>query len=129
MAEHADAAYVVVYHPEIDAIHRELATLVERLAVAKDGDFATLYASLISHTESHFSHEEHLIRESAFPHHAEHIAEHRQMLHEMKQFQRRIDTGRLPLARAYIRQRLPERLNLHITRMDSLLAAYLRSSG
>jgi len=117
---------VSVYHAEIDKLHQELAELVEQLATTPDKEFDELYAELISHTESHFSHEEHLIKESAFPHHAEHLAEHRQMLQEMKQFQQRIARGLLPLARAYVEQRLPERFNLHITRMDSLLAAYLR---
>jgi hypothetical protein len=45
------------------------------------------------------------------------------MLAEMQQFARRPQ----PLARAYIIERLPERFALHISRMDSLLAAYLRT--
>jgi len=121
-----DTLCIPVYHTEIDKIHQELADLVLRLAQASDREFAVLYATLIRHTESHFSHEEQLIRDSAFPHHAEHLAEHRQMLQEMKQFQQSSMRGLLPLARAYVEQRLPERFNLHITRMDSLLAAYLR---
>lgn len=124
-----DTLSIPVYHTDIDKIHQELAELVLSLEKAPDREFVDLYATLIRHTESHFFHEEQLIRESAFPHHAEHLAEHRQMLHEMKQFQQRIERGLLPLARAYVEQRLLERFNLHITRMDSLLAAYLRRAN
>lgn len=126
MPEVTETLCVSVYHAEIDKIHQELAELVDQLATAPDKEFAELYSNLVTHTEAHFGHEELLIKESAFPHHAEHLTEHRQMLQEMKQFQQRISRGRLPLARAYVEQRLPERFNLHITRMDSLLAAYLR---
>jgi len=116
---------VIVGHDEIDRVHREFSDLTAQLTTAHDKEFDALYTLLITHTESHFLYEENLIRESAFPHHAEHFAEHRQMLQEMKQFHQRIARGRLALARAYVEQRLPERFNLHITRMDSLLAAYL----
>jgi hemerythrin len=123
MSEISETLCVAVHHPEIDAIHAELAELAATLSDADDTAFASFYPSLISHTEAHFAHEERLMRESAFPHAAEHLVEHRQMLQEMKQFQLR----RISISRAYIEQRLPERLNLHIIRMDSLLAAWLRS--
>lgn len=66
--------------------------------------------------------EEELIASSGFPHGAEHRSEHKQMLAEMRRFSQRHPV----MARAYVQDRLPERLNLHITRMDSLLAAFLR---
>lgn len=116
-----EALQVRVHHPEIDAIHAELAELAAVLANADAGAYAGLFAQLISHTEAHFAHEERLMRESGFPHVAEHLAEHRQMLQEMRLFQ----TRRPSISRAYVAQRLPERFNLHITRMDSLLVAWL----
>lgn len=125
--QYRDAVCVLVNHGDIDKFHLELAEMMDGLAAAPDQKFTELYTELLCHTESHFSHEEQLISESAFPHRAEHLAEHRQMLQEMRQFQQRMIKGRLPLARAYITQRLPERFNLHITRMDSQLAAYLSS--
>lgn len=119
---------VSVSYEEIDAIHQELAGLVRQICGAGDAEFGPLYASILSHTEAHFAHEERLIEQSGFPHAAEHVTEHRQILQEMRQFQRRIVPGRLPLVRAYVKQRLPERLNLHITRMDSLLASFLNNA-
>lgn len=115
---------ISVGNEEIDSIHQELTTLAESLADAPDSEFKPLFQQLIEHTTTHFSHEEELMRESGFIHSAEHIGEHRQMLGEMTQFAKR----RLPIARSYVRQRLPERFALHITRMDSLLAAHLCSA-
>lgn len=114
---------ISVGNEEIDSIHQKLAKLVEQLANAPDIEFPNLFQQLIKHTEAHFSYEEELMRESGFIHVSEHVGEHRQMLGEMKQFAKR----RLPIARSYVRQRLSERFALHITRMDSLLAAYIRS--
>lgn len=114
--------YVDVHHTEIDAIHAELAELVTALTASSDASYVELYAKLVEHTESHFAEEEVMMRESGFIHAAEHLTEHRQMLAEMRQFQKR----RLPISRAYVRERLPERLQLHITRMDSLLAGWLK---
>lgn len=117
---------IKVHHREIDAIHEQLAELVKKLATAPDGNFTSLFTTLIEHTESHFSREEQMMQECGFPHSAEHLAEHRQILQEMRLFQRRITPVRMALVRAYVKQRLPERLDLHISRMDSLLAAYLQ---
>ena len=125
MSEDHSLICVAVLHDEIDVIHEELDSLVSALGRSSDNEFSSHYLSLIAHTEAHFSHEERLMQESGFPHAAEHLAEHRQMLQELKQFQKR----RLVLARAYISQRLPERFKLHIIRMDSLLAAYLRATA
>ena len=117
------ALSISVAHAEIDAIHEELAVLAEKAAIASDSVFPQLFTMLLEHTAAHFAHEEQLMQESGFLHAAEHLAEHKQMLREMQQFGKRA----LPFARAYVRQRLPERFALHITRMDSLLAAFLRS--
>jgi hemerythrin-like metal-binding protein len=107
---------------EIDAVHSELARLVQHLAIATGADFSSLFNELLRHTDAHFAAEERVMDECGFPHSAEHLSEHRQMMQEMRRFAK----GRPAIARAYIRERLPERFNLHITRMDSLLAAYLR---
>lgn len=112
---------ISVGHAEIDTIHRELAELTERLAVAPDAEFVPQYEQLIEHTRQHFEHEEKMMSECGFVHAKEHVGEHLQMLNEMKQFGKRPR----PMTRAYVRDRLPERFALHINRMDSLLAAFI----
>lgn len=112
---------IQVHHKEMDTIHGELAELVEQLANIGEAEFGKQFSELLDHTEAHFSQEERWMQETAYPHISEHRDEHRQVLQEMKQFSKR----RLPIARAYVRDRLPERFALHITRVDSMLAAYL----
>jgi hemerythrin len=124
MPNKAETLCITLQHPEIDKLHAEMLELVSTLSQANADAYQGLYTQLIKHTEQHFSYEERLMQEGAYPHTAEHLLEHRQMLSEMKRFQQR----NRALARAYIAQRLPERLNLHINRLDSQLAAWLHSS-
>jgi hemerythrin-like metal-binding protein len=120
---YSDTPFILpVGNAEIDAVHEELAELTQRLANAGDEVFSDYFEQLLSHTEEHFLLEERLMARSGFPHASEHSAEHRKMLAKMHLFSQR----RPLIARAYVRDRLPERLNLHITRLDSQLAAYLR---
>lgn len=114
---------VSVQHREIDAVHAELAVVVDELANASDAEFRSLFTVLIAHTADHFALEERLMQVHAFPHAGEHLTEHNQILNEMKLFGRRP----LMMVRAYVGHRLAERFNLHITRMDSLFAHYLNS--
>lgn len=107
---------------EIDILHEEMTNLAVALRMAPDSDFSALFAKFLAHAEMHFETEEKMMRESGFVHASEHVAEHRQMLQEMRQFQQR----RISFVRGYVEQRLPERLNLHIIRLDSLLAAWLK---
>lgn len=122
MPDATTAIAVAVGNDEIDAVHSELSRLVQHLAIASGANFSSLFNELLRHTDAHFAAEERMMDKCGFPHGAEHLSEHRQMMQEMRRFA----NGRPAIARAYISERLPERFNLHITRMDSLLAAYLR---
>lgn len=62
-----------------------------------------------------------------FPAMAEHEGEHFRVLGDMLQFNRAIQRGRLIMARAYVRDSLPEWFRLHLTSMDAALAKQLRS--
>ncbi len=118
---------ISVGHNEMDAIHQELLVLLG--SAASCGDHPTLSAkldALISHTRSHFEIEEQWMVESAFPLIAEHRAEHRQMLGELEMMRRRLRPATIPLARSFLAERLPDWLNQHLQRMDSLLAAHLK---
>lgn len=123
MGKTGKALGIDVHYPEIDEIHAELATLVVTLAESSDATFVSNFARLVTHTETHFAYEEKLMRDSGFPHTSEHFSGHYQMLNEMKLFMCR----KTALSRAYVLNRLPERFKLHIIRMDSLLAAWLRN--
>jgi len=117
----SESSHLILQHPEIDLLHGQMMELVKALARSDLDTYFALYRELIAHTEEHFAYEEALMLGRDYPHAAEHLAEHRQILGELKRFQHR----KTSLSRAYIAQRLPERLALHINRLDSQLVAWL----
>ena len=66
------------------------------------------------------------MQQSGFPATAEHKGEHHRVLGELSQFTRQLEKGRSMMARAYVKERLPGWFTLHITTMDSALAAHLK---
>lgn len=122
MSEITDKLSVVeVNHSLLDDAHRYLAKFALQLGSISDNEFPARFLSLLGQMENHFADEEQLMERCQFRHSVEHKEEHRMILQEMRQLIQR----RQPFARAYIRERLPERLNLHISRMDSMLASAL----
>jgi len=111
--------------PEMDATHREFATLAQELTRAGSEDFPLLFDVLIDHTRRHFDNESRLMRSSRFPAIAEHESEHQRVLGDLTRLRTGIDEGRVAFARAYVREGLPEWFNLHLATMDTALAACL----
>lgn len=118
----------LVGYPAIDDDHREFIELLNQLHAADNREFAGLFRQLQQHTEQHFERENRLMNESAFPALAEHQGEHQRVLAEFKQFQSRIDKGLIGFGRAFAQERLPQWFALHITTMDSALAAHLNAA-
>jgi hemerythrin-like metal-binding protein len=111
----------------MDTTHREFLDLAARLARADDAAFPALFKELLEHTRLHFAQEGRLMRACAFPATGEHEGEHARVLGELLRFRRAVARGRIALARAYVRQGLPEWFSLHLATMDSALAAYYRA--
>lgn len=120
-----DAAGFQLHLEELDATHREFAQLVNALAEASGSGFVELFTQLYDHSQAHFAREKALMEASAFPSLAEHDAEHQRILGEMKQYQRKVNKGAISFARAYVKDRLPEWFQLHLTTMDSALVYHL----
>lgn len=112
--------------PEMDETHREFLGLLNLLAEAKGHDFEKLFLRLFEHTEQHFAREQELMEESGFPAIAEHLDEHKRILGELNQYRRKVTKGATGFARAYVKDRLPEWFRLHLSTMDSALAAHLK---
>jgi len=126
MTESVDTLPIArINHPQLDATHRHLAEFALQLNSATEEEFPARFLSLLGQLEEHFAHEEYLMELNGFRHAAEHKEDHRQLLREVRQLIQR----RQPFARAYVKERLPERLNLHITRMDSMLAFALNQAN
>jgi hemerythrin len=114
---------------EMDSKHREFCALVDALGQAGDADFPVLFQQLVDHTRLHFAEEGRLMRLSKFPALGEHEGEHTRILGDLLQFNRNVRLGRLlPLARAYVREGLPEWFGLHLATMDRALAAHFSRS-
>lgn len=110
----------------MDNMHLEFAQLVNTLADANGSAFVELFGKLCDHCKAHFDREKALMQESSYPSLAEHDSEHQRILGELKQYQRKVTKGAISFARAYVKDRLPEWFQLHLTSMDSALALHLQ---
>ncbi len=121
---------ITVGHAPMDTIHNELLALLAAAEQCRDhASLAIQFDTIIQHTKYHFETEEQWMEQSAFPHIAEHRTEHRQLLAELAMMRRRLRPVTLPLVRSFISERLPDWLELHLQRMDSLLAAHLKQNN
>jgi len=87
-----------------------------------------LFQQLYEHTEQHFDQENQLMKQFAYPGEIEHKGEHQRVLGEFKQFKTRVDKGMIAFGRSFVRERLPQWFGLHVTTMDSALAAHIKIS-
>lgn len=110
-------------------MHLEFAQLVNALADANGSAFVELFTKLFEHSQAHFAREKELMESSQYASLAEHDSEHQRILGEMKQYKRKVDKGAISFARAYVKDRLPEWFQLHLTTMDSALAFHLNQQS
>jgi hemerythrin len=103
----------VGYDP-IDNDHDEFISLLNQLDSAGNADFSALFQQLYEHTEQHFDRENRLMKQFGFPAEIEH-----------KEFKTRVDKGMIAFGRSFVRDRLPQWFGLHVTTMDSALAAHI----
>ena len=110
----------------IDNDHDEFISLLNALDSAANADFPALFQHLYEHTEQHFDRENQLMKQCRCPSEKDHQGEHQRVLGEFKQFKTRIDKGMIAFGRSFVRERLPQWFGLHVTTMDSALAAYIK---
>ncbi|MFZ2170669.1 MAG: hemerythrin domain-containing protein [Methylococcaceae bacterium] len=110
----------------IDNDHEEFISLLNELDSASNADFPVLFQHLYEHTEVHFDRENQLMKQFAFPAETEHKGEHQRVLGEFRQFKTRVDKGMIAFGRSFVRERLPDWFRLHVTTMDSALAAHIK---
>ncbi|MDY0050520.1 MAG: hemerythrin family protein [Halothiobacillaceae bacterium] len=131
----ADPRYTLG-HATIDRTHAEFIELVKRTIEADGTAFPALFDALYAHTREHFAAEEALMVKNAAPATQEHCTEHgriladmrrfnERILADMRRFNERILAGRPMMARAWLRDTLPDWFALHTTTLDSVLAAHL----
>ena len=112
--------------PEMDATHREFATLLARAQSAPDADLPERLDDLLTHTRAHFARESDMMAACGLGSRAEHEADHRRVLGELEQMRERAAKGRTMLPRAYIAEGMPDWFRTHLATMDGDLAGKFR---
>lgn len=114
--------------PAMDETHQEFIQLVNQIATEVDKvRFAQLFEQLVQHTEAHFAAENILMDETLFPAISEHKGEHLRVLGDLHRLSKRVAKGNLMMARAYVREQIPDWFDLHASSMDSALAAHIKA--
>lgn len=116
---------LTVGYDQIDNDHDEFISLINELDAADNTAFPVLFQQLYDQTEQHFERENQLMKQFSYPGEAEHKGEHQRVLGEFKQFKSRVDKGLIAFGRAFVKDRLPQWFGLHVTTMDSALAAHI----
>jgi hemerythrin len=117
----------IVGYDLIDRDHDEFVALLNQLDSASNAEFPALFQHLQEHTEQHFDCENKLMLQYAYPGEIEHKSEHLLVLGEFKQFKTRVDKGMIVFGRLFVRERLPQWFQLHVTTMDSALVVHMNT--
>ena len=112
--------------PQMDATHGEFIDLLNRLYDTDKVEFIALFPLLLAHTRTHFDSENALMNNYGFPAIREHMEEHQRVLGELDRFAEKARNGSILMARAYVREQLPQWFSLHAVSMDSALAAHIK---
>ncbi|MGZ5028271.1 MAG: bacteriohemerythrin [Methylobacter sp.] len=127
LIEKADI-HTVDYEP-IDNDHDEFIALLNELDNADNANFPALFQKLYEHAEQHFDHENQLMTQFFYPGAIDHKGDHQRVLGEFKQFKSRVDKGLIAFGRSFVKDRLPQWFGLHVTTMDSALAAHIKTQS
>ncbi len=111
----------------MDHMHQEFLDLHARLLQASGAAFVDGFAELAAHTQKHFASEEIIMQATGFPATTEHIADHQRVLGELDRFGQRIAKGSTAMAKAWIKEQLPDWFETHVRSMDSALAAHIKN--
>ncbi|HEY8096797.1 MAG TPA: hemerythrin domain-containing protein [Methylobacter sp.] len=116
---------LTVGYGQIDNDHDEFISLINELDAADNMAFPALFQQLYEQTEQHFERENQLMKQFSYLGETEHKGEHQRVLGEFKQFKSRVDKGLIAFGRSFVKDRLPQWFGLHVTTMDSALAAHI----
>jgi hemerythrin len=120
-----------VYLPEIDAEHRALFSLGEELQKAIDRgaepvDLRPVLLNLVTAAESHFKHEERIMKASHYSAYAWHKKQHDAVRWRVRRMLKRIDAGQ-PVAAGELLVFLSDWLKTHTQVSDRMMGAYIRN--
>ncbi len=114
---------------EMDREHQNFCEELSELLKADSSNFAELIEKLFKHAQKHFKEEEHLMLECGYSSYSEHKSEHDKILGELNLFVQKAKKGNTMMAKAYVKDRLPEWFELHLGTMDSSLAQKIKEKS
>lgn len=121
-----------VGHLEIDQQHRKLVDIINHLHDSmkmggKPEDLVRIMNDLVNYTRFHFSHEEKLMQQTAYPDLANHQRVHRAMIDQVEKFRREAGSSRTGFS-IKLMGFLKNWLTDHIMGTDQKYAPTLKSS-
>lgn len=111
---------------EMDLEHKKFCVDLSELLKANSDNFIELFEKLYEHTLEHFRGEEQKMLECKYTSYAEHKSEHDKIVGELTIFLKKSKNGNTIMAKAYIKDRLPQWFELHLATMDSSLAQKIK---
>ncbi|HEX6850309.1 MAG TPA: bacteriohemerythrin [Candidatus Polarisedimenticolaceae bacterium] len=133
MSHAGDPRSLEIGIPTVDAEHREQLDRMARLqgAILGGGDPETIaddLESLTDYIDAHFTSEQILMREQAYPEYATHLREHDAAIDMLRNLETRVRSGDAA-ASAEVLSALKGWLVSHIDRADRALAGFLLARG
>lgn len=124
---------LAVHHDQIDAEHRYLIDIVNELyeAVAADRGrevIADTLARLADYTIWHFDREEQIMRRVGYPHLAEHVARHGELIDELGKRAWELEVGMADVSQRTL-DFLKEWIYAHLKMEDKDLVNYVRRTA
>jgi hemerythrin len=119
-----------VGHAEIDEQHKQLFQMADDLHAAmlegrgKEA-LSGLFTRLITYTRHHFSCEERIMRENAYPGYVQHHMEHEKLTQQVLDLQKKVASGKATVTME-IMQFLSDWLRNHIQVNDQKVSAYIK---
>jgi len=118
----------------IDAEHRELVSMINDLHGAMTrgegkGALGGVFDRLVKYTQSHFAHEEDLMREHGYTEAWKHTFEHRDLTTRVLEIKDKFDQGMIIGLSVEVMVFLRDWLANHIKNVDAKFGAFLNAKG
>lgn len=119
---------------EIDAEHRELISMLNDLHGAMSrgegkAALSTVLDRLVKYTQSHFSHEEELMRKHGYTDAWKHTNEHRELTRQVIEVKDKFDSGKTLGLPIEVLNFLRDWLGSHIKSVDARFGNFLKTKG
>lgn len=119
-----------VGYAEIDEQHKQLFKMADDLHAAMvEGrgkeSLSGLFSRLVTYTRHHFSTEERIMRENAYPGYVQHHMEHEKLTRQVLDLQRNVATGRATVT-TEVMQFLADWLRNHIQISDQKVSVFIK---